>query len=103
MGHEPTGTIAKVGSEVTKFKVGDRVFAHHHVGCISCISAAIMPSVRTSASTGWTRWYGGVFQSAGRHTRFDTLLLPDNVSFEVGTLIEPISCTLRGIKITPFL
>ncbi|MGI6250351.1 MAG: alcohol dehydrogenase catalytic domain-containing protein [Anaerolineaceae bacterium] len=36
MGHEPTGTIAKVGSEVTKFKVGDRVFAHHHVGCISC-------------------------------------------------------------------
>lgn len=36
MGHEPTSTIAKVGSEVTKFKVGDRVFAHHHVGCISC-------------------------------------------------------------------
>ena len=35
------------------------------------------------------------------NTRFDTLVLPDNISFELGTLIEPLGCTLRGLKLTP--
>ena len=30
------------------------------------------------------------------NARFDTLILPENVSFEVGTMIEPIACTFRG-------
>jgi L-iditol 2-dehydrogenase len=31
--------------------------------------------------------------------RLDTHLLPDNVSFEEGTLVEPLACVLKGIKV----
>ena len=31
LGHEPAGIILDVGSKVTGFQKGDRVFTHHHV------------------------------------------------------------------------
>ncbi|MCL5677609.1 MAG: alcohol dehydrogenase catalytic domain-containing protein [Firmicutes bacterium] len=34
--HEPAGEVVEVGSEVTEFKPGDRVFAHHHAPCFKC-------------------------------------------------------------------
>jgi len=36
MGHEPTGVIVKIGEGVSILKEGDRVYIHHHVGCLSC-------------------------------------------------------------------
>ena len=35
LGHEPAGTITEIGSEISDFSVGDRVFTHHHVACYS--------------------------------------------------------------------
>ena len=35
LGHEPAGIITQVGSEVSDFNTGDRVFTHHHVACYS--------------------------------------------------------------------
>ncbi len=35
LGHEPAGIITQVGSEISDFNVGDRVFTHHHVACYS--------------------------------------------------------------------
>ncbi|MEE9563967.1 MAG: alcohol dehydrogenase catalytic domain-containing protein, partial [Nitrosopumilaceae archaeon] len=36
LGHEPAGEIIEVGSKVSDFKKGDRVFTHHHVPCYDC-------------------------------------------------------------------
>ena len=36
LGHEPSGIVLAVGSDVTEFKKGDRVFTHHHVPCYDC-------------------------------------------------------------------
>ena len=33
LGHEPAGVILKIGNSVNDFKIGDRVFTHHHVPC----------------------------------------------------------------------
>ena len=33
LGHEPAGIITQIGSIVQDFKIGDRVFTHHHVAC----------------------------------------------------------------------
>jgi len=36
LGHEPAGVISEISSDVKNFKLGDRVFTHHHVPCYSC-------------------------------------------------------------------
>ena len=36
LGHEITGEIVKVGTNVDKYQVGDRVAASHHVPCNTC-------------------------------------------------------------------
>ena len=104
MGHEPTGVVAKIGKGVTKFKEGDRVYVHHHVGCMSCHQCQ-RGNFTLCENYTKSRLYPGAmceyFRVPEENAKFDTLILPDNVSFEVGTLIEPIGCTLRGVKITP--
>ena len=35
LGHEPAGEVIKVGNNISDFKVGERVFTHHHVACYS--------------------------------------------------------------------
>jgi L-iditol 2-dehydrogenase len=32
------------------------------------------------------------FVASALHVELDTLILPDEVSFEIGTLIEPLAC-----------
>ena len=36
LGHEPVGIIHKKGKNVKGFKIGERVFVHHHVPCYKC-------------------------------------------------------------------
>lgn len=104
MGHEPTGVVVKIGQGVTKFKEGDRVYVHHHVGCMSCHQCH-RGNFTLCENYTKTRLYPGAmceyFRVPEENAKFDTLTLPDKVLFEVGTLIEPLACTLRGVKITP--
>ncbi|SVB79624.1 uncharacterized protein METZ01_LOCUS232478, partial [marine metagenome] len=36
IGHEPSGVIESVGTQVDMYKPGDRVFIHHHAPCFRC-------------------------------------------------------------------
>jgi L-iditol 2-dehydrogenase len=38
------------------------------------------------------------FVASALHVERDTLILPDEVSFEIGTLIEPLACVIRAVK-----
>jgi L-iditol 2-dehydrogenase len=104
MGHEPTGVVVRVGEGVTKFKLGDRVYVHHHVGCMSCHQCqrgnfSLCENFRkTFIDPGGMCEY---FRVPAPNVQFDTLILPDNVTFDQGSLVEPIACTMRGVKITP--
>jgi L-iditol 2-dehydrogenase len=101
LGHEPAGVVVQVGEGVTKFKEGDRVFVHHHVSCMSChFCNRGYYSMCNQYSK--TKLYPGgfseYFRVAAPNVQFDTQILPDNVTFEQGTLLEPMGCTLSGIK-----
>lgn len=104
LGHEPTGVVVAVGDGVSKFKEGDRVFVHHHVPCMSCHYChrgrftLCEQFSRTKIDPGGFAEY---FRVPAENVQFDTLKLPDEVSFEAGTLIEPMACTLKGIRQTP--
>ena len=39
-GHETSGVVARIGQEVRKFAVGDRVVVFHHIPCGNVITAA---------------------------------------------------------------
>ena len=102
LGHEPAGTILKIGSQVENFTVGDRVFTHHHVACYSktcheCSHGNETMCKKYSQSNlnpcgladnyivpEWNVTHGGV------------LKLPDNVSYEEAALIEPLACCVRA-------
>lgn len=102
LGHEPVGVVAAMGEGVEKFKVGDRVTAHHHVGCMSCHYCnrghyTVCPEYKkVHLDPGGFAEY---FRVSAHSTRFDTYVLPDHVSFEQAALIEPLACVLHGIKV----
>ncbi len=103
LGHEVTGVIAKCGSKVKKFKIGDRVFVAHHVPCNSCrYCLAGNHTVCTTLQS--TNFYPGGFSEyirvAAINIERGMFILPENISFEEGTFIEPLGCVLRGQRMS---
>ena len=99
LGHEATGVISKVGSKVTSVKVGDRVFVSHHVPCNQC--RYCQRGNHTACHTlHTTNYYPGGFaqyiQIPKINLEYGTYKLPDSISFEEGTFIEPLACVTRG-------
>jgi L-iditol 2-dehydrogenase len=101
LGHEPAGIVAKKGSKVEAFDVGDRVFVHHHVACLKCHYCLHGDYTlceqfhKTNIKPGGFAEY---FEVPALNLGLDTLKLPEKVTFEEATLIEPIGCCLRAIR-----
>ncbi|MHA1754341.1 MAG: zinc-dependent dehydrogenase [Candidatus Odinarchaeia archaeon] len=99
LGHEMTGDIVKVGSNVDKFKVGQRVFVSHHVPCNSCHYCYY--GFHTACETLHTTNYDpGGFSEYIRIPKINVdrgvFVLPDSVSYDEGVFIEPLACAVRG-------
>ena len=100
LGHEPAGVVLDVGSDVTEFKKGDRVFTHHHVPCYDCHfcnhgnETMCKKYYETNLSPcglseqyvvpAWNVSHGGV------------LKISDSLSFEEAAMIEPLACCVRA-------
>jgi L-iditol 2-dehydrogenase len=99
-GHEPAGIVEAVGDGVEQFTVGQRVFIHHHVPCMLCHFCQ-RGSFSQCATFRATRLYpGGLAEHIcvpAPNVECDVLPLPDDISFEAATLIEPLACCIRGI------
>lgn len=100
-GHEPVGIVAAVGDGVVQFTVGQRVFFHHHVPCMLCHFCQ-RGSFSQCATFRATRLYPGglaeYIRVPATNVQGDVLALPNDISFEVATLIEPLACCIRGIE-----
>ena len=102
LGHEATGVIDKVGGKVKNVKVGDRVFVSHHVPCNHC--RYCKRGYHTACNTlHTTNFYPGGFSQFIRVPKinldFGTYKLPDDMSYEEGTFIEPLACVSRGQRL----
>lgn len=100
LGHEITGEI--VESKSDKFNVGQRVFVSHHVECGKC--KYCLEGNQTACSLLHSGNYDpGGYSEFIRVPKINvdngTYLLPKGVSFEEGTLIEPLACAIRGLNV----
>lgn len=92
LGHEPGGTVVKVGKDVTHLKVGDRVALEPGKTCGHCEFCKtgrynLCPDVVFFA----TPPVDGVFQEYVAHEADLCFKLPENVSTLEGALIEPLA------------
>jgi len=102
LGHEATGEIAEVGEGVDDYEKGDRVFVSHHVPCGEC--RYCLAGHETACETLHTTNYhpGGMAQFIGVpeiNVEKGVFLLPEGMSFDEGTLIEPLACVVRGQRL----
>jgi L-iditol 2-dehydrogenase len=100
LGHEITGDV--VESRAKKYKIGQRVFVSHHVPCNKC--KYCLAGNHTACETLHKGNYipGGYsefIRVPKMNVEIGTYVLPKNVSYEEGTMIEPLACAVRGQKV----
>ena len=107
LGHELAGTVVAVGRGVTKWKLGDRVMSFHHIPCGECFfcERRMFSQCKLYKSTGLTAGFtpnGGGFGEYVKAMPWvaerGIVALPDNVSFEEATFIEPINTIVKAVQ-----
>ena len=99
LGHEIAGEITEVGKDVKQYTIGDRVFVSHHVACNECryCRAGYHTVCDTLRSTNFDPGgFAEFIRVPEINVRFGTFVLPDEVSFDEGTFVEPLGCVVRG-------
>jgi len=108
-GHEMSGTIVKVGEDVTRFAPGERVVVHHHVPCGDCYNCR----KRTPTQCNLYKKVGvtaGFEPSGGGFAEYIRVMdwivasrgvvrIPDGVPFEQAAFLEPVNTVLKGVKL----
>ena len=107
-GHETAGVVAAIGEGVTKFAVGDRVVAFHHIPCGTCFYCARRlyaqcPGYKRVGITAGFEAAGGGFAQYVRV--MDWIVergvekIPDGVSFDAASFVEPVNTCVKGVAL----
>lgn len=97
-GHEFSGVIAKVGKSAGKLKEGDRVTADINMSCGSCFYCRRGDKLLCDNFTQLGIHTNGTFAEFVKAPAVNVHKLPDNMSFEEGAFIEPVSCVIHAAK-----
>lgn len=102
LGHEVAGEVVLAGREVKSVREGDRIAVSHHVPCNTCHYCrrghhTVCDTLRE------TNFFPGGFAEYVRVPEINVVRgvyhLPDQLSFEEATFIEPLACVFRGQRI----
>ncbi len=97
-GHEMAGTVAEVGSEITKFKVGDRVAAANSAPCDECFFCRKGQKNLCENLEFLNGAYAEYIRIPARIVEKNLYRIPDSLSFRDAALAEPLACALRSIE-----
>ena len=103
LGHEFSGDVVEVGSDVTNFKPGDRVIVEPIVACGKC-PACLEGKYNLCSSLG----FHGLCGSGGGLAEYTVFTeefvhkIPDEMSYEQAALVEPMAVALHSIRVGNF-
>jgi len=102
LGHEIAGEIVEIGDGVDRYHVGGRVAVSHHVPCNVC--RYCLDDQKTVCETlHTTNFDPGGFAEFVRAPAINVdrgvYPLPEGVSFEQGSFVEPLACVRRGQRL----
>jgi L-iditol 2-dehydrogenase len=107
-GHETAGIIAAMGAEVQGWAVGDRVVVLHHIPCMHCgyclnENYSMCEVYKTITTTAGFAPSGGGFAEYVRVPAHivrngGLIRIPDAITFEQASFVEPTNCCLKAVK-----
>ena len=105
LGHEVAGEVVETGDGVEKFAPGDRVIATHHVPCNTCYYC-VKDNHSSCQTLRTTHFDPGGFSEFIRIPAINVdrgvLKLPDEVSYDEASFVEPLGCVIRGQRLSGF-
>lgn len=97
LGHEGSGTITEIGDAVTGLKVGDRVCMEPGIPDLASRASKLGIYNVDPAVTFWaTPPVHGIITPFVVHPAAFTYVLPDNVSFAEGAMVEPFAIGMQA-------
>ncbi len=96
-GHEFAGVVKAVGEDVNRVSVGDRVAVEPNIACDNCFACLHNRQnfCHNWEAVGVTR-PGGMAQYVVAPEK--TVFGLNDLSFEVGAFMEPLSCVIHGVE-----
>lgn len=104
LGHEPSGTITKLGAGVTGWSVGDRVALEPALYCYHCeFCNTGRHNVCSHIRFMSTPPEAGYFREFVTVPAVNLLPIPSNLSFKEATLFEPLAVVLHSLSFVQLL
>lgn len=99
-GHEIGAQVVEVGKSVSQFKPGDRVFIAPKVPCMKCNYCRsdhhpVCPHVKERLPGGFAEYV----RVPEPLVESGTYLLPENITYDQSTFIEPLACVVRAQRL----
>jgi len=95
IGHEASGTIAAVGENIKNYKVGQRVACNFRSPCGACYYCRNKMEHFCRSGHHAT----GAYAEYAIYSEPAVYLLPDDISLEIGALLEPVSVAVHAIDV----
>ncbi len=99
-GHEIGAEVVEVGDSVEKYKLGDRVFVAPKIPCMKCFYCRNghypqCSEIKERLPGGFAEYIlvPEIFVESG------TYLLPETITYDQSTFIEPLACVVRGQRL----
>jgi threonine 3-dehydrogenase len=98
IGHEFSGTIVALGSAVTTRTIGQRVAIETHIPCGTCFQCENDEAHNCANMSVYGTSCNGCFAMYAVADEKIAFVLPDEVSFEEGALLEPGGVAMRAVE-----
>jgi threonine dehydrogenase-like Zn-dependent dehydrogenase len=98
-GHEFCGEIVQMGKNVTGWKLGERVTVDPYIHCFECVYCKQHRYNRCDVYNVTGITVDGAFAEYTKVYPYQMIRIPDSMPDEVGTLFQPLACSLNAVRL----